>query len=113
MWPVNDESDGRVRAELLELGLEDWIPIPEALANPEIRAAANGADVTAAVRRALVDLAESGEVVLYRGKWDADPDAVPREEGIALLADPVWFSFHTADPDEQRLYFVNAENIAE
>jgi hypothetical protein len=108
---VSGVSDERLRAALLELGLEDWIPIPEALSTPEVVDVVGGGDAVAAVRRALQALVESGEVVLYRGHWEADPQPVPPAEALVLLEDPAWFAFHLEDPDEQRLSFVNVENV--
>jgi hypothetical protein len=109
---MDAEREGRLRAVLLELGLEDWIPVPEAVALPEVRAIVASEEVAAAVAQALVDLFAKGQIAMYRGPWnDDDPEPVPREETVRLLSDPAWFGFRIDDPNEERLYFVNVENI--
>lgn len=97
---------------LLDLVLEDWIPVPEAVATPEVRDVVAGGEVATVVGQALAALPERGEIAVYRGRWDDnDPEPVSREEAVQLLGDPVWFRYRIDDPDEERLYFVNVENI--
>jgi hypothetical protein len=98
---------------LLELGLEDWIPIPEALTTPEVCQAIGQGDPVQAVGEALAALVLDGLVALYRGRWDEDPERVATAVALELLRDPRWYSFHTADLGEERLYFVNVKNIRE
>jgi hypothetical protein len=107
---MSTHSD-RTQAALLELGLEDWIPIPEALGTPEIRDALGPEDGVEKVSEALAALVASDQVRLYRGRWDSDPAPVSKPEALKLLKEPYWYSFHTEDPSEERLYFVNAENV--
>jgi hypothetical protein len=104
-------SSGSPRAALLALGLEDWIPIPEAVADPEVLENIISEPVVDAISRALSELLQEGEIRLYRGHWDADPQAVSTADGIELLKDLRWYSFHIDDPREERLYFVNVKNI--
>ncbi|HEX7662770.1 MAG TPA: hypothetical protein VF444_25165 [Pseudonocardiaceae bacterium] len=66
------------------------------------------------VREVLTDLVQDGLVRLYRGPRDADePAPVTTEEAVELLRDPYWYRFHLGEPSEERLYFVNVENIRE
>jgi hypothetical protein len=96
---------------LLDLGLEDWIPLPQAVADPEVIAAAGEADPVPAIARALSELVDFGAILIYRGRWDGDSSPVPAREAQALLQERSWYRFRLADPDEERLYFVNAENV--
>jgi hypothetical protein len=98
---------------LLELGLEDWIPLPEALATPEVRETVKQGEIVHAVREALVELLLGGRIRIYRGRWDADPVPVSATQAVELLNEDRWYSFRIDDTDEERLYFVNVENIRE
>ena len=116
VWTVVDELPNgdymeRVRSILLDLGLEDWIPIPEALANPEVAEATKGKDPPAVVADALTELVVEGKVRLYQGRWNEDPVAVLAPDALQLLKEPRWFSFRADEPNEERLYFVNVQNI--
>ncbi len=104
-------SSHPLRTALLDLGLEDWIPIPEAMADPEVVAAASGEDAAKVVAEALGELVSEGEVQLYRGAWDGDSEPVSTLEALRLLKEQRWYSFRIADPHEERLYFVNVRNI--
>ncbi len=101
-----------LRLALLELGLEDDIPIPEAFADPEVRAAIGQEDPFRAVSRALQQLLREGRIRLFCGRWDEEDAApVPDGQGVELLADAKWYAFHTDDPEEQRMYFANIDNV--
>jgi len=101
-------SSQPVRTALLDLGPEDWIPLPEAVADPEVVAEASGEDLAKAVANALSELVAEGKVFVYRGRWDSnDPEHVQSEHALQLLREPEWFNFHVEDPDEPRLYFAN------
>ena len=109
---VEADADA-VRDAVLELGMEDWIPLPEAVATPEIRAATQGDRPTWLVlSAALRGLLAEREIRLYRGRWD---DENPRElvdaEARAVLGEECWYAFHPDDPDEERISFVNVRNI--
>ena len=96
---------------LLDLGLEDWIPLPEAVAAPEIRAAMDATDPVEEVATALAELVRDGRATLYRGRWDSEPHELDTNEALRLLPDRRWYSVHTDDPDEERLSYVNVLNI--
>jgi hypothetical protein len=74
-------------------------------------AATGAGDPVPAVAQALSELVGSGAILVYRGRWDGDPSPVPAHEAQALLQDRRWYRFHLADPDEERIFFVNAENL--
>jgi hypothetical protein len=109
---VTDEAGGTLRDALLDLGLEDWIPIPEAVGDPEVIAAAASSDVAAKVAAELKSLLIDGKVRLYRGPWNGESEPVSTPEALDLLTDSKWFTYRLDDPNEVRLYFVNVDNIA-
>jgi len=96
---------------LSELGLEDWIPVPEALSSPEImkEVGCTEVDPDEAVVRALSHLVEGGEVRVYRGRaLSAQPAPVSTDEGLKLLKDPHWRRWGREE-NEERLFFANAK----
>jgi hypothetical protein len=95
---------------LLELGLEDLIPMWEAVTTPEVVDAADASRIQADVAEALATLGKARLVSFYLGHWNADPDRIPVEDALALLSDPRWFS-SDAEPDDMRLYYVNVKNL--
>jgi hypothetical protein len=105
-----DES-GTVRSILLDLGLEDLIPLPEAITAPELSEVAGARDLVDVISRALGTLAREDRIRLFRGRWNTEPQRVPVEEGLRLLEDSAWYRFRADDPDEERLYFINVDNL--
>lgn len=109
-----DVSDDVVRQKILDLGLEDDIPLWE-LADT-CRAADMIADGTVGVEAlagALMDLARKGEIKILVGPWDdAEPRYADLEEAEQALMDMRQFSVaeETAH-DLQRLYYVNVDNL--
>lgn len=104
-------SADELKRVLLDLGMEDLIPIPEAAADPAVLAAIDGDDTEAALRTVLGTLIASGQLVAYKGRWDDDPDPVERSTAVTLLDDTRWYRFRIDDPDEERLYFINVDNL--
>jgi hypothetical protein len=74
-------------------------------------AAAGAGDPVPAIAQALSELSKSGAILIYRGRWDGDPSPVSAHEARALLQDRRWYRFRLDEPDEERLSFVNAENV--
>jgi hypothetical protein len=101
----------RTMRALLELGLEDLIPLPEALDAPEVRAAVGSSQPRECVRQALANLLRDGKVRAYRGRWDSEPVPISTSEALELLRQAIWYEFHPDNPDEERIYFENVENI--
>jgi hypothetical protein len=113
-WETEAMSCKPVLTALLDLGFEDWIPVPEAVSDPEVIQAASGEDPATVVAEALAELVGEGKVRIYRGRWDSEaPEPVPSSVAIELLREPGWYAFHVGDPDEERLYFVNVLNLRE
>ena len=96
---------------LLELGLEDWIALPEILDAPEVRPLVKEGNAVGLVARALVDLLEQGRIQVWFGQWSADPSPAPRELAEGLLLDERRYSFGTEDAGLDRVYFVNVANF--
>lgn len=95
-----------LRTAVLELGLEDRIPLPEARRVADRRVGEKNA--VDQLRIILTDLTKEGHIRLMRGHWEADrPEFIPDEDGIELLKDLRWYDFHMSDPGEERLYYVN------
>jgi hypothetical protein len=103
----------RLHDVLLDLGLEDFIPLPEAVADPEVLRAIGSEPPVAAVACALVDLARKGLVQLWAGRWPNETTRVDPKTAEALLRDERSYSFD-GDPDGcGRVYYVNVDNYRE
>ena len=96
---------------LLELGLEDWIPLPEILDTPEVRPCVEEGRVVGLVSRALVDLVAQDRIQVWFGHWSADPGPAPRELAEELLLDERRYSFGAEDAGLDRVYVVNVANF--
>jgi len=96
---------------LLELGLEDWIPLPEILDAPEVRPLVEEGKAVGLVARALVDLLAQDRIQVWFGQWSADPSPAPRELAEELLLDERRYSFGAEDAGLDRVYFVNVANF--
>ena len=107
------EESNEVKQAVLELGLEDWIPLPEAVTAVEVRAALRGdREAWPAVSEALKDLLREHRVQLFRGRWDEDdPRALSDAEALEVLGEERWYTFHPEDPEDERIYFVNVKNV--
>jgi hypothetical protein len=99
-----------VRQELLDLGLEDSIPLPEAVATARSLGCEHPEHD---VREAVTELTRQGHFRWWRGPWAREDEhiEVPAHELELLLQDLRWYRFRLEEPDEERLYFVNVENI--
>ncbi|PKW27311.1 hypothetical protein [Phycicoccus duodecadis] len=109
-------NDDALRREILELGLEDDIPLWEIAdacrTDGLIAAGSPGVDVLAA---SLVALARTGEIRIRVGRWD-DPDTrdADIEEAEPLLNDPRRYSSAEEIANGlERVYYVNVDNIVE
>lgn len=96
---------------LLDLGLEDWIPLPEILDTPEVRPLVEDGTAVGLVCRALVDLLAQDRIQVWFGQWSADPSPAPREVAEKLLLDERRYSFGAEDAGLDRVYFVNVANF--
>jgi len=106
------EDMAAVKEAVLELGLEDWIPLPEAVASVELRATHPDRATWLVLAEALEALLVDERIRLYRGRWDDDdPRELSEVEAVEVLHQKRWYSFHIDDPEEERVSFVNVENI--
>ncbi|WP_236789387.1 hypothetical protein [Amycolatopsis sp. GM8] len=97
---------------LLELGLEDLIPLPEALGDQDVRASVGGQPTINQIAAALVELLHLGRVSVWAGRWPAEPHRVSSADAERLLSDPGCYSFSNEAKGLERIYFANVENIA-
>jgi hypothetical protein len=96
---------------LLELGLEDWIPLPETLDAQEVRPLVEEGKAVGLVSRALVDLLAQDRIQVWFGQWSADAGPAPRQLAEELLLDERRYSFGAEDAGLDRVYFVNVANF--
>ena len=96
---------------LLELGLEDWIPLPEVFEAPEVRPLIEGKAAIDVVSRALVDLLVRGRIQVWFGRWSEEPSPASRELAEELLLDDRRYSFSADEIGLDRVYFVNVANF--
>jgi hypothetical protein len=96
---------------LLELGLEDQIPLPEIATTQEVRAL-DGVNQFPEISSALVDLLRAGRIDVWSGRWPDEPVVVSDDLAETLLRDQRRYSFEAEAADEvERVYFSNVENI--
>jgi hypothetical protein len=104
-------APSRLDDALLELGLEDLIPLPEIPGAPEVRKAFEGEPVIEQVASALVGLLNQGLIQVWRGHWSDEPTHVEAGTASDLLLDFRRYSFDSEADGLDRVYFVNVENI--
>lgn len=98
---------------LLELGLEDLIPLPEAVADVEASGVDAGVAIDA-VSTALRRLLSLGRIQVWVGRWPDEPVVQGTGAADALLTDRRRYSY----TEEQaagldRVYYVNVDNLYE
>jgi hypothetical protein len=97
---------------LLDLGLEDWIPLPETSEAPEVRESIDGTASVDVVSKALVELLRLGLIQVWKGRWSDEPRPVGLQEAEELLRDSRRYSFDAeAAAGLDRVYYVNVENV--
>lgn len=102
----------RLQDALLDLGLEDLIPLPEPLTTPEVREAVGGEPTSAQLADALVHLLRLGLISVWAGHWQGKPRRVNRRSAERLLGDLRHYSFGNEADGSERVYFANVENVA-
>lgn len=78
---------------LLDLGLEDLIPLPEIRATPELRDLAEDYQHFEKVSAALIDLLRAGRIQVWSGYWAAEPTLVNGDTAGTILRDERRYSF--------------------
>lgn len=101
-----------LRDALLELGLEDLIPLPEIRATPEVRELAERHQQVEQVAAALVELLREGRIQVWAGHWADEPAVVSREVAETMLRDERRYSFDAEASGLARVYFANVENLS-
>lgn len=97
---------------LLVLGLEDLIPLPEALEDSDVRAAVGGVPAIDEVADALVDLLQLGRISVWAADWSEEPRRVAVQNAVQLLHDRRRYAYENEADGLERVYFVNVENVA-
>jgi hypothetical protein len=96
---------------LLELGLEDLIPLSEIQATPEVRDLGQDYQHLRKISAALVDLLRTGRIQVWAGHWPDEPSLVSGDEAEALVGDERRYSFDGEADGLERVYFTNVENL--
>ncbi len=97
---------------LLELGLEDLIPLPETLGDRDVHDAVNGEPSIDQIGAALIDLLHLRRISVWMGPWADEPERVEPETAEPLLRDVRRYAFDSENDGSARVYFVNVENVA-
>lgn len=102
----------RIEQGLLELGLEDWIPLPQIEEMPEVRRVVEEGRAFEQVSTALVELLSLGRIQVWSGYWQDEPTRVDPGRATKLLRDRRRYSYdEEAAHDLERVYYVNVENV--
>lgn len=101
--------------ELLELGMEDVIPLWEIISPPEARHRRADEPSFEEASEALIDLMEQGRIRVLSGPWhDNDPAFADPDAAKELLRDRRRYSSaEEIANDLDRVYFVNVENLVD
>lgn len=99
----------KLRKEILDLGLEDEIALPEIAGIEEIRSE-GGASVED-ISTALIELLREGRIQIWAGHWSRESELV--DPGIAedLLRDHEQYTFKSPADLRLRVYYVNVDNV--
>lgn len=101
-----------LRDVLLELGLEDLIPLPEILAAPEVHELGAEYRHIQKISAALVELLREIRIQVWEGFWHEEPKHISGEPAEAVLGDMRRYSFDAEAADGlKRVYYVNVNNI--
>ena len=96
---------------LLELGLEDWIPLPEIFTTPEVHNLIDSDRAIEAVSLALVDLLRQSRIQVWTGHWPDEPTPVSLELGESMLLDARRYSFDAETSGLERVYYASVDNF--
>ena len=101
-----------LRFALLELGLEDLIPLPEILATPEVQELGEEYRHIEKVSATLIELLREMRIQIWDGFWHEEPKHISDELAEAVLRDMRRYSFDAEAADGlKRVYYVNVNNI--
>jgi hypothetical protein len=96
---------------LLDLGLEDWIPLPEAVEDA-LHEGRVGVGDSACVSNALVELLREGLIEVWSGSPSAaEPSPVSPALAEAMLLDLPRYTWRSKADLHERVYYVNVKNF--
>jgi hypothetical protein len=99
---------------LLDLGLEDWIPLPEAVEAVRFEGLVGADGSVSKISHALVDLHREELIQVWSGPWDAEqPSPVSPDVAESMLLDHSRYSFASESEGLERVFYVNVENFRE
>jgi acyl-CoA hydrolase len=100
-----------LRDALLQLGLEDLIPLPEILMTPEVHELGETYQHSEKISAALIELFQEGRIQVWAGSWNEEPAHITDELAETSLGDARSYSFDAESDGLKRVYFVNVDNI--
>ena len=100
----------QLQRELLELGLEDLIPLPEAFFDSGT-AASPLTGTFDDFRMALVGLLHVGLIQVWSGHWNEEPRLVSVDEAHRILGAEQQYTLNSPADLKSRAYFANVDNI--
>lgn len=98
-----------LRQALLDLGLEDLIPLPEIATEEEIRS--EGGAAVEDISTALIGLLREGRIQIWAGHWSQDPEVVDPATAEELLRVDDQYAFNSPADQRLRVYYVNVDNL--
>jgi hypothetical protein len=99
-----------LRQALLDLGLEDVIPLPEVPAAEEVRAVSKRGTLED-LGTALVALLREGRIQVWSGHWSEDPTPVDPDTAEELLKVAEQYEFNSPADRRLRVYYSNVDNV--
>lgn len=99
-----------LRQAVLDLGLEDLIPLPEIATGVEIRGVLRRSTVEE-LATALVDLLRERRIQVWSGHWSQDPEVVDPVTAEKLLGVEEQYAFNSPADQRLRVYYVNVDNL--
>lgn len=99
-----------LRQALLDLGLEDLIPLPEIPTAEEIREVLERGAVED-LATALVELLRQRRIQVWSGHWSQDPEVVDPVTAEKLLRVEQQYEFNSPADQRLRVYYVNVDNL--
>jgi hypothetical protein len=104
-------TDGEwLREFLLDEGMEDSIPLAEAVGLPEITARFATEIQVEAISTALIHLLHEGRILVLVGRWDSVEFPVSEERAEGLLRDRLRYFYDSDTDGHERVYFLNKAN---
>lgn len=99
-----------LRKALLDLGLEDLIPLWELPTSGEVRAVLGPVRVDE-LAAALVELLREQRIQVWVGPWPKDPEVVDFATAERLLKDEQQYEPNSPADRRARVYYANVDNI--